>query len=163
MECTTVRSMATKVLAHASEGYLTLIHIRTTLRHTRTCCHNALYCSFCQKPYHVEADCFKKNPKLRDQGKDVKGRKAKSDNSQIDARKSSKRRSGADDEDDNAGGPRDPKRPTFMATAVSEGDVNAAFGKDVEGNLAQCNRTLTMMATKTLSIHDAWIVDSGCA
>jgi hypothetical protein len=88
---------------------------------------NAPYCSFCQKPYHVEARCFKKNPKLRDQGKDDKARKAKSDNTRTDTRNSSKKRSSTDDEDDNEGGPRDPKRPTFMATMASEEDVNAAY------------------------------------
>uniref|UniRef100_A0A093VNJ9 Copia protein n=1 Tax=Talaromyces marneffei PM1 TaxID=1077442 RepID=A0A093VNJ9_TALMA len=124
---------------------------------------NAPYCSFCQKPYHVEAQCFKKNPKLREQQKDSKGRKAMPDNSQTNTRNSSKRRSSTDDEDDNEGGPRDPKRPTFMATKVSEEDVNTAFGKNIEGNLALFNHTLTMMATKSPSIHDAWIVDSGCA
>jgi hypothetical protein len=124
--------------------------------------YNAPYCSFCQKPFHIEGDCFKKNPELRDQKKDSKGRKTRTGNSQTDTRKSSKRRSSTDDEDDDAGAPRNPKRPTFMATKTSEGDVNAAFGKDIEGNLALFNYTLTMMATKT-SIHDAWIVDSGCA
>ncbi|CRG92846.1 hypothetical protein PISL3812_09917 [Talaromyces islandicus] len=125
--------------------------------------YNAPYCSFCRKPYHMEAECFKKNPKLRSQGKDGKGRKAKSDDLQTDTRNSSKRRSSTDDEDDNVGGPKDPKKPTFMATTVSEGDVNAAFGKDIEENLALFDYTLAMMATKTLSIHEAWIVDSGCA
>lgn len=124
---------------------------------------NAPYCSFCQKPYHMEARCFKKDPKLRDQGRDDKARKAKSDNSRTDTRNPSKKRSSTDDEDDNEGGPRDPKRPTFMATMTSEEDVNAAFGKDIEGNLSLFNHTLTMMATKSPSIHDAWIVDSGCA
>jgi hypothetical protein len=124
---------------------------------------NAPYCSFCQKPYHVEARCFKKNPKLRDQGRDDKARKAKSDNSRTDTRNSSKKRSSTDDEDDNEGGPRDPKRPTFMATMTSEEDVNAAFGKDIEGNLSLFNHTFAMVATKSPSIHDAWIVDSGCA
>ncbi|RAO71520.1 uncharacterized protein BHQ10_007532 [Talaromyces amestolkiae] len=125
--------------------------------------YNAPYCSFCHKPFHQEGDCFKKNPELRDQGKDSKGRKTKTGKSQTDTRKSSKKRSSSDDEDDDVGGPRDPKRPTFMATKASEGDVNAAFGKDIEGNLALFNHTLTMMATKTLSIRDAWIVDSRCA
>ena len=83
--------------------------------------------------------------------------------SHTEARKSSRKRPSTDDEDDDAGGPRDPKRPTFMATKASGGDVNAAFGKDVEGNLALFSHTLTMMATKTLPIRDAWIVDSGCA
>ncbi|KAJ5829151.1 uncharacterized protein N7525_007404 [Penicillium rubens] len=126
---------------------------------------NVPYCSFCRKPYHVDSECFSKNPKLRDQKKDGKGQKSKSGNSHTGARKSLKRRPSADDndDDDNIGGPRDPKKPTFMATKVSGEDVNKAFGKDVEGNLALFNHVPTMMATKTLSIRDAWIVDSGCA
>lgn len=79
----------------------------------------------------------------------------------MDTRKLLKRRSGSDDEED-VDGPKNPKRPTFMVTALTE-DVNAAFGKDVEGNLALFNYSLAMMATKTLLICDAWIVDSGCA
>ncbi|KAA8645036.1 aminoglycoside phosphotransferase family protein [Aspergillus tanneri] len=51
------------------------------------------------------------------------------------ARKPLKRRPTTDNEDDDVGGPKDPKKPTFMATEVS-GDVNKAFGKDVEGNFA---------------------------
>jgi len=124
---------------------------------------NVPYCSFCRKPYHVEPECFRKNPRLKDQEKDGKGRKTRPGGSQTDARKSSKKRSSTDDEDDDAGGPRDPKRPTFMATKASGRDVNAAFEKDVEGNLALLSHSLTMMATKTLPIRDAWIVDSGCA
>lgn len=124
--------------------------------------HNVPYCSFCQKPYHLEPECFKKNPKLKDQRKD-KGRKTRPGNSQTNTRKSSKRRPSSDNEDDDIGGPRDPKRPTFMAATASEGDVNAAFGKYIEGNLALFNHTLAMVATKTPSIRDAWIVDSGCA
>jgi hypothetical protein len=50
-----------------------------------------------------------------------------------------------------------------MATTVSGEDVNKAFGKDVEGNFALFDYIPTMMATKTLSIRDAWIIDSGCA
>ena len=34
---------------------------------------------------------------------------------------------------------------------------------NVEGNFALFDHIPTMMATKTLSIRDAWIVDSGCA
>lgn len=50
-----------------------------------------------------------------------------------------------------------------MATKVSEEDVNKAFGKDVEGNFALLDNIPTIIATKSLSIRDAWIVDSGCA
>lgn len=31
---------------------------------------NVPYCSFCRKPYHVESECFSKNPRLKDQKKD---------------------------------------------------------------------------------------------
>lgn len=31
--------------------------------------YNVPYCSFCQKPYHVEPECFKKNPSLKIEGK----------------------------------------------------------------------------------------------
>jgi hypothetical protein len=74
-----------------------------------------------------------------------------------------KRRPSTDDEDDDVAGPKDPKKPTFMATQVSDEDVNKAFGKDVEGNLALLDHIPSMMATKALPIRDAWIVDSGCA
>jgi hypothetical protein len=50
-----------------------------------------------------------------------------------------------------------------MVMMVLEGDVNTAFRKDIKGNLALYNHTFIIMATKTLSIHDAWIIDSGCA
>jgi hypothetical protein len=42
-----------------------------------------------------------------------------------------------------------------MATITSEEDVNAAFGKDIEGNLSLFNHTFAMVATKSPSIHDA--------
>jgi hypothetical protein len=74
-----------------------------------------------------------------------------------------KRRPSTDDEDDDVASPKDPKKPTFMATKVSGEDVNKAFGKDVEGNFALFDHIPSMMATKTLPIRDAWIVDSGCA
>lgn len=77
--------------------------------------------------------------------------------------KSSKRHHTTDNEDDDANGPKDPKKPTFIAMRVIGEDVNAAFGRDVEDNRATLNPPLTIMATKTLSICDAWIVDSGCA
>ncbi|KAJ5473962.1 hypothetical protein N7475_003528 [Penicillium sp. IBT 31633x] len=123
---------------------------------------NVPYCSFCRKPYHVDSECFNKNPRLKDQKKDGKSHKSKPGNSHTGARKPLKRRPSTDDEDD-VGGPRDPKKPTFMATKVSGEDVNKAFRKDVEGNFALFDHIPTMMATKTLSIRDAWIVDSGCA
>jgi hypothetical protein len=50
-----------------------------------------------------------------------------------------------------------------MATKASGEDVNAAFRKGVEGNLALISHTFAIMTAKILPIHDAWIVDSGCA
>jgi hypothetical protein len=124
---------------------------------------NVRYCSFCRKPYHMDSECFSKNPRLKDQKKDGKSNKSNPGNSRTGSRKPLKRRPSTDDEDDHVSGPRDPKKPTFMATKVSGDDVNKAFGKDVEGNFALFDHIPTMMATKTLSICDAWIVDSGCA
>ncbi|EDN03770.1 hypothetical protein HCAG_01635 [Histoplasma mississippiense (nom. inval.)] len=123
---------------------------------------NVPYCSFCRKPYHRDSGCFSKNPRLKDQKRDGKKPRPKPGSSSP-ALKSLKRQPTTDDEDDDVGGPKDSKKPTFMAMRVTEEDVNAAFGKDIEGNLAVTGHTLAMMATKTLSIHDAWIVDSGCA
>jgi hypothetical protein len=120
---------------------------------------NVPYCSFCRKPYHVDSECFTKNPKLKVQMKDGDGPKPKPGR----MRRQSKRRPSTDDEDDDAGGPKDPKKPTFMVTKVSEKDVNEAFGNDIEENFALFNHVPMMMAIKTLSIRDAWIVDSGCA
>ena len=124
---------------------------------------NVPYCSFCRRPYHIDSECFSKNPRLKDQRKDGKRHKTRPDSSHTDTRKSLKRRPTSDDEDGDAGGPKDPKKPTFMSTKASEEDVNVAFGKNVEGNLAMPDHTLAMMASKTLPIRDAWIVDSGCA
>jgi hypothetical protein len=123
---------------------------------------NVPYCSFCRKPYHVDSECFNKNPRLKDQRKDGRAPRARLGNSHTSTRKPLKRRFSTDDEDD-VSGPKDPKRPTFMATKVSGEDVNKAFGKDVEGNFALFDHIPSMMATKTLPIRDAWIVDSGCA
>lgn len=121
---------------------------------------NVPYCSFCRKPYHMDSECFSRNPRLKDQKKDGKGHQSKPGNSHTGSRKPLKRRPSTDDEDDDVSGPRDPKKPTFMATKASGEDVNKAFGKDVEGNFALFDHIPTMMV---LSIHDAWIVDSGCA
>lgn len=60
-----------------------------------------------------------------------------------------------DDEDDDTGGLKDPKKPTFMATKVSEKDVNEVFGNDIEGNFALLDYIPIMMAIKTLSTRDA--------
>ncbi|KAJ6047020.1 uncharacterized protein N7446_011854 [Penicillium canescens] len=122
---------------------------------------NVPYCSFCRKPYHVDSECFTKNPKLKQ--KDGDGPKPKPGRMHTGTRKQLKKRPSTDDEDDDAGGPKDPKKPTFMATRVSEKDVNEAFGNDIEGNFALSDHIPIMMAIKTLSIRDAWIVDSGCA
>ncbi|KAI9045749.1 uncharacterized protein KD926_007050 [Aspergillus affinis] len=77
-----------------------------------------------------------KNPRLKDQKKHGKSHKSNPGNSHPGRRKPLKRRPSTDDEDDDIGGPRDPKKPTFMATKASGEDVNKAFGKDVEGNFA---------------------------
>ena len=124
---------------------------------------NVPYCSFCRKPYHMDSECFSKNPRLKDQKKDAKGHKLKLGNLRTGSRKPWKRRASTDNEDDDVGGPRDPKKPTFMATKVSREDVNKAFRKDVKGNFAVLDHIPTIMAIKTLSIRDAWIVNSGCA
>jgi hypothetical protein len=50
-----------------------------------------------------------------------------------------------------------------MAIKASGEDVNKTFAKDVEHNLALFDHIPLMMATKTLSIRDASIVNSGCA
>ncbi|KAH7394837.1 hypothetical protein BKA66DRAFT_567224 [Pyrenochaeta sp. MPI-SDFR-AT-0127] len=77
--------------------------------------------------------------------------------------KPSKRQHTTDDEEDVACSPEDPKKPTFMVMKATGEDVDAAFGRDVEGNHAILSHTFAMMATKTLPIRDASIVDSGCA
>ncbi|KAJ5543823.1 hypothetical protein N7513_003404 [Penicillium frequentans] len=131
----------------------------------RTCrieIENVPYCSFCRKPYHVDSECFSKNPRLKkDQKKEGKNHQSKPGNPHTGPRRSLKRQSSTDDEDD-ASGPQNPKKPTFLAAKISGEDVNQAFGRDVEGNFL-LGHVPTMMVTKTLSIRDAWIVDSGCA
>ncbi|KAJ5350210.1 hypothetical protein N7541_007937 [Penicillium brevicompactum] len=124
---------------------------------------NVPYCSFCRKPYHIDAECFTKNPRLKVQRKDGDGPKPRPGRIHIGGRRQSKRRTLTDDEDDDGSGPKDPKKPTFMATKVSGKDVNEAFGNDIEGNLTLFDHVPIMMAIKTPSIRDAWIVDSGCA
>ncbi|KAJ5931193.1 hypothetical protein N7516_005682 [Penicillium verrucosum] len=124
---------------------------------------NVPYCSFCRKPYHIDAECFTKNPRLKVQKKDGDGPKPRPGRMHIGARRQSKRRTLTDDEDDDGSGPKDPKKPTFVATKVSGKDVNEAFGNDIEGNLTLFDHVPIMMAIKTPSIRDAWIVDSGCA
>jgi hypothetical protein len=124
---------------------------------------NVPYCSFCRNPYHIQAECFKKNPRLRNQGKERQGYKTRTEGSHPSEHKRSRRQHTTDDEDDDAEGPKDPKKPTFMMMKVTGEDVNAAFGKDAQRNLDIPDHTLAMMATKTLPIRDAWIVDSGCA
>ncbi|CAG9948808.1 unnamed protein product, partial [Clonostachys rosea f. rosea IK726] len=124
---------------------------------------NVPYCSFCRKPYHVETECFKRNPKLQGLGKDEKVYKPRARASQATNRKPSKRQHSTDDEDDDAAGPKDPKKPTFMVLKAAGEDVNAAFGHGVERSGAAHTHTLAMMATRTLPIRDAWIVDSGAA
>ncbi|KAI2867915.1 hypothetical protein CBS76997_10738 [Aspergillus niger] len=124
---------------------------------------NVPYCSFCRKPYHVDSECFRKNPKRKDQAKEGRSHKERPSSSHTGARKPLKRRPSTDDEDDDVVGPKDPKKPTFMATKVSGEDVNKAFGKGVEGNFVLFDHIPSLMATQTLTVRDAWIVHSGCA
>ncbi|KAJ6118985.1 hypothetical protein N7471_013605 [Penicillium samsonianum] len=51
---------------------------------------NVPYCSFCRKLYHVDSECFSKNPRLKDQKKNGKGHKAKPSTAYTGARKLSK-------------------------------------------------------------------------
>ncbi|KAK7177988.1 hypothetical protein PSPO01_15964 [Paraphaeosphaeria sporulosa] len=60
-------------------------------------------------------------------------------------------------------GPHNPNKPTFMATKATREDLNAARTRDIECNVAALDHTFAMMATSTLPLRDAWIVDSGCA
>ncbi|KAJ5654904.1 hypothetical protein N7490_001907 [Penicillium lividum] len=149
---TLIRGPGDKKLIPSSDGTTCRIEID-----------NVPYCSFCRKPYHVNSECFSKNSRLKDQKRDGRGQKSKPGNSHMGGRKPFKRRPSTGDEDDDVGGPREPKKPTFMATKVAGEDINTAFGKDVEGNFALFDQIPTMMATKTLPIRNAWIVDSGCA
>jgi hypothetical protein len=111
----------------------------------------------------MDSECFSKNPRLKDQKKDGKGHKSKPGSSHMGTRKPLKRRPTTNDKDNNMGGPKDPKKPTFMVTKVSGEDINAAFREDVKGNIAIFNHTLAMMAIKTLPIRNAWIINSRCA
>jgi hypothetical protein len=124
---------------------------------------NVPYCSFCRKPYHIQTECFRKNPRLKGQGKDEKRHNAKAQGLQASGRKPSKRHCSTDDEDDHAGGPKDPKKPTFMVMKVTGEEVKAAFERDTESNCTALTHTLAMTSTGTLPIRDAWIIDSGCA
>lgn len=72
---------------------------------------NVPYCSFCRKPYHIDSECFSKNPRLKDQRKDGKGHKVRPEGSNVGSRRPSKRRPATDDEDDDVSGPNDPKKP----------------------------------------------------
>lgn len=99
-----VRGPGQKNLIPSSDGTTCRIEIN-----------NVPYCSFCRKPYHVETECLKKNPKLQGQGKDEKGYKPRARASQANGRKSSKRQHSTDDEDNHAAGPKDPKKPTLIA------------------------------------------------
>jgi hypothetical protein len=125
--------------------------------------YNVPFCVFCRRPYHTEPECFKKNPDLKDHGKGKRTRKPRSSGATADSRKPSKKRASTDDEADDSEGPRNPKRPTFMATQVPRQDINEAFGAEIEGNFTTLDHIPGLMVTKALSIRDAWIVDSGCA
>jgi len=124
---------------------------------------NVPFCAFCRKPYHRESHCFKKNPSRKDQEKERVTRRPRSKEAYAGVRNPPKRRASTDHEDDDSEGPRDPKRPTFVAIQASKQDINAAFSAEVEGNVATFDFFPSMMVTKSASISDAWIVDSGCA
>ena len=124
---------------------------------------NVPYCSFCRNPYHVESECFKRNPELKNQSRDIKGPKVKPGSSRAAGWKPLKRPARGDDEDEDERGPKNPKKATFMATKACPEDVNVAFARNSEANLAVLEHSLAMMAAKTPSIRDAWIVDTGCA
>ncbi|OKP10343.1 hypothetical protein PENSUB_4232, partial [Penicillium subrubescens] len=124
---------------------------------------NVPFCVFCRRPYHTEPECFEKNPDLRNPEKRKKARRTRSSGANANSSKPPMKRASTDNEDDDSEGPRNPKRPTFMATQVSRQDINEAFGTEVEGNFATLNHIPSLMVTKALSIRDAWIVDSGCA
>lgn len=139
------RNVCHKKLIPASDGTTCRIEID-----------NVPYCSFCRKPYHVEAECFKKHPRL-------KGHKSRQRASQVNGNRPSKRQHSIDEEDDDAGGPKDPKKPTFMVMKATGEDVNATFGRTVADSWGTPADTLTMMVTRTIPIRDAWIIDNGCA
>ncbi|KAK2730927.1 hypothetical protein FQN57_003788, partial [Myotisia sp. PD_48] len=61
---------------------------------------NVPYCSFCRKPYHIDSECFSKNPRLKDQRRDGKGQRSKPGSSSMGARKLLKRKPATDDEED---------------------------------------------------------------
>lgn len=58
-------------------------------------------------------------------------------------------------------GPEHPKKPILMVISALFADVHVVFGKDMEENIALFSYFLIMMATKTVSIDDAWIINSG--
>ncbi|KAH8706887.1 hypothetical protein GQ44DRAFT_732082 [Phaeosphaeriaceae sp. PMI808] len=119
------------------------------------------YCTFYKKPYHAEPKCFKKNSKLGGHGTHDKGRRTGSASSNSSRYKSPKTQYTPDEEDDEASGLKNPKEPTITAMRAAGEDADAAFGKDVEGNMATFAHMFAMMATRTLPIRDAWIGDSG--
>ncbi|KAJ5296227.1 uncharacterized protein N7443_007120 [Penicillium atrosanguineum] len=120
---------------------------------------NVLYCPFCRKSYYVDSECFTKNPNLK--LKDGDRPKLKPGRMHTSIYKQLKKRPSTDNEDDDAGDPKDPKKPTFMAMKVSEKDINEAFRNDIESNFALFDHIPIVIAIKTFSIRDAWIVDSG--
>lgn len=100
---------------------------------------------------------------MESQCRDAKRHKGTAGGSRNAERNQSKRQHTSDDEDDHAGRPHNPNKPTFIATRATREDVNAAFTRDVECNFAALDPTFAMAATRTLPLWDAWIVDSGCA
>ncbi|KAK7177522.1 hypothetical protein PSPO01_16430 [Paraphaeosphaeria sporulosa] len=102
-------------------------------------------------------------PNVESQGRDAKRHKGTAGGSRNAKRNQSKRQPTSDDENDHLGRPHNPNKPTFIAIEGHEGGCHAAFTRDVECNFAALDHTLAMMATRTLPLQDAWIVDSGCA
>ncbi|RDH26574.1 hypothetical protein BDQ94DRAFT_177433 [Aspergillus welwitschiae] len=70
---------------------------------------NVPFCSFCRKPYHVDSECFRKNPKRKDQTKDGKSHKEKPGSSHTGARRPLERRPSTRDEDERCSWPKGSK------------------------------------------------------
>ena len=115
---------------------------------------NVLYCSFYRNPYYVESSYFKRKPKLKKRGRDSKEPKVRIGGDYISDGKPPKRRTRLDNEDEDKRGPKNPKKATFIVTKVRSKDVNVAFRKPVESNLAMFRHSLTITATRTLPIRN---------
>jgi hypothetical protein len=102
----------------------------------------------------MDSKYFNKNLRLKDQRKDRRAPRARLGNSHTSTCKPLKRRPSTNNKEDKVSSLKDPKRPTFMVTKVSGEDVNKAFRKNIKGNFALFNHIPSIMATKTLLIHD---------